>query len=87
MSSQDYKSIPSDDGQKDVKSTRRSLDIFTISPTTMCISICFLSLTLVAFTVGMKVGQTWESHHHEHERYRGDGLIEPQVFIGESKYP
>jgi hypothetical protein len=87
MLTQDYKSVPRDEDQKDVKSANRPPDVFIITPTTMCISICLIALTLLAFTAGMKVGQTWESHHHAHERDRGDGLIDPQVFIGDSRHP
>jgi hypothetical protein len=85
MSSQDYVPVPSGENEKDSRSTYQPRRTFTITPTSMCISICLLALTLIAFTAGMKVGQTWEAYHHDHKRVRGDGLLDPQTFIGSSK--
>lgn len=86
MSNQEYTSIPDSENEKDSGSVYRPRKSFTTDPTSMCISICLIALVLIAFTTGMKVGQTWESYHHDHVRDRGDGLLDPQTFIGSSKF-
>ncbi|KAG9239633.1 hypothetical protein BJ875DRAFT_85516 [Amylocarpus encephaloides] len=78
-----YSSVPGDESHVGTKSKQRTRDFFSASPTTFCICLCLLALALISFVAGLNVGQVWSHRHDSDGEERGDGLVDPQAFIGD----
>lgn len=84
-----YTSVPLDEFGETRNNKTRSGGFCNVTPTALCIFFCLLSMVLISFTAGLKVGQTWGEKYggdvDEVGEGRADGLMNPQKFIGESK--